>query len=125
MGSGHLSASTQSAHRTPKAVGRNLTEAGSTQSQDRLTFTPCTFIGQHAHATHMGVAAHHARDKVLESVNEGGNTQSQVKLTFTLRANMWLDAHATHVVIAVHHICDEVVESVNVTLVYPSEMGLR
>jgi len=73
----------------------------------------------------MGVAAHHARDKVLESVNEGGNTQSQVKLTFTLRANMWLDAHATHVVIAVHHICDEVVESVNVTLVYPSEMGLR
>jgi len=38
---------------------------------------------------------------------------------------MWLDAHATHVVIAVHHICDEVVESVNVTLVYPSEMGLR
>ena len=40
--------------------------------------------------------------------------------------NMWLDAHATHVVIAVHHIIrDEVVESVNVTLVYPSEMGLR
>ena len=51
-------------------------------------------------------------------------------MTFTLRANMWLDAHATHVVISPFTttyivIRDEVVESVNVTLVYPSEMGLR
>ena len=79
-------------------VGRNLITDEAESSMQiqlvRLTFTeitPRTFIGQHAHATHMGVAAHHARDEVLESVNEGGSAQtrqSQVKLTFTPRANI-------------------------------------